>query len=367
MTTKRLKAHSNLPPNSINLALFDVSDALPVKTTYANLNTAQLNKRLQQGFDLAFAKGKALVSFATLPPHSIGREEFRLDPMPDKPGEIVYAFGSFVHDGHLPDTISASTRVHFVQPALQVGASGYSKKGITADTRPTKTFATSKEIKRLFNGLPEHLRTLIPIISGGLLFIPEQAIKDEPYLKRFSFTFERHLISIGHFHLHSGKGDLIPFDSTRIYHSLTSKRARLANIAITDVARFHLGSLLRLSLKHGVDFPAAYDIGHRIIWIRPDPLVNVALYVDPPATESEPAVGWTIRVTQSLEDRLGAVFQILPEGTVGNLTFGVRPGGIALGVPLSPSQRLEVALTPEDLGNEGTSAVMAILNAAIAS
>jgi hypothetical protein len=61
--------------------------------------------------------------------------------MPDKPGEIVYAFGSFVHDGHLPDTISASTRVHFVQPALQVGASGYSKKGITADTRPTKTFA----------------------------------------------------------------------------------------------------------------------------------------------------------------------------------------------------------------------------------
>jgi hypothetical protein len=93
----------------------------------------------------------------------------------------------------------------------------------------------------------------------------------------------------------------------------------------------------------------------------------VALYVDPPATESEPAVGWTIRVTQSLEDRLGAVFQILPEGTVGNLTFGVRPGGIALGVPLSPSQRLEVALTPEDLGNEGTSAVMAILNAAIAS
>lgn len=209
-------------------------------------------------------------------------------------------------------------------------------------------------------------------------------------MKRFSFTFERHLISIGHFHLHSGKGDLIPFDSTRIYHSLTtqaggagigqygtenvedidaesSARKRLANIAITDVARFHLGSLLRLSLKHGVDFPAAYDIGHRIIRIRPDPLVNVALYVDPPATESEPAAGWTIRVTQSLEDRLGAVFQILPEGTVGNLTFGVRPGGIALGVPLSPSQRLEVALTPEDLGNEGTSAVMAILNAAIAS
>lgn len=60
--------------------------------------------------------------------------QFTLDPVPDGSGELVYAFLSLVHGGCLPDKISSSTRIHFSQVALRIGASGSSQKGIAADS-----------------------------------------------------------------------------------------------------------------------------------------------------------------------------------------------------------------------------------------
>jgi hypothetical protein len=333
--------------------------------------------------------------------------QFALDPIPTGYQELVYCFLALMPVKPLPTPITATTRLNFERPALRIGASLNSSGNRATTSFQVRlscsffffflrfrrlTFSelaqTSTQVENLFTGLPDHLHPLIPICAGALLAIPVDDIGLDPSLRRFAFTFERHLLALGHFYGDDPMDALVAFDTTRRYGTLTKRvggagpnqygkevpgpikdipapeRSERAEEAITDRAQYRLGGRLIGSLQQHVDLAAVYDVGYAVLPIIPDPLMNVALPVGSPAKAKQPARGWNIKVSSKLDLKLGKLFREIGFELARQLKFGVRQGGFVLTVPITETDALEIELLPDDIGQSGMRSLAEILHSA---
>ncbi|GAA5965373.1 hypothetical protein JCM8115_002010 [Rhodotorula mucilaginosa] len=422
--SQSLFAHASsllLARRTVDLSKFNVHRALPKLHTYGGLTSDELDKRIETAFHTTFAYGKAMTCIAIALPHVrdlewlcrdyeryvatvikyiagncarrivlsllegriIGRSEFALDPIPTGYQELVYCFLALMPVKPLPTPITATTRLNFECPALRIGASSNS-----SGNRATTSFQTSTQVENLFTGLPDHLHPLIPICAGALLAIPVDDIGLDPSLRRFAFTFERHLLALGHFYGDDPMDALVAFDTTRRYGTLTKRvggagpnqygkevpgpikdipapeRSERAEEAITDRAQYRLGGRLIGSLQQYVDLAAVYDVGYAVLRIIPDPLMNVALPVGSPAKAKQPARGWNIKVSSKLDRKLGKLFREIGFELARQLKFGVCQGGFVLTVPITETDTLEIELLPDDIGQSGMRSLAEILYSA---
>ncbi|TKA53578.1 hypothetical protein B0A53_03869 [Rhodotorula sp. CCFEE 5036] len=422
--SQSLFAHASsllLARRTVDLSKFNIHRALPKLHTYGGLTSDELDKRIETAFHTTFAYGKAMTCIAIALPHVrdlewlcrdyeryvatvikyiagncarrivlsllegriIGRSEFALDPIPTGYQELVYCFLALMPVKPLPTPITATTRLNFERPALRIGASLNS-----SGNRATTSFQTSTQVENLFTGLPDHLHPLIPICAGALLAIPVDDIGLDPSLRRFAFTFERHLLALGHFYGDDPMDALVAFDTTRRYGTLTKRvggagptqygkevpgpikdipapeRSERAEEAITDRAQYRLGGRLIGSLQQHVDLAAVYDVGYAVLRIIPDPLMNVALPVGSPAKAKQPARGWNIKVSSKLDLKLGKLFREIGFELARQLKFGVRQGGFVLTVPITETDALEIELLPDDIGQSGMRSLAEILYSA---